>query len=403
MKVFSGISAVAVKGGALHALWTFPSIVGSAFMLAWAAESAQFFISQGLSLAILAWVQTLPEFAVEAVIAWQAPHTPGGIHLVSANFTGAVRLLVGLGWPMIYATAALFHRRKHNRPLGIIRLEAEHSVEVMGLLAAVLLFSVVGFKGTLSVWDGVALMALYAAYMFLLQRIPPQELEEAAEEEWPIRRIVVLPRGRRNAAIAGLFLGGAVLIYFTAEPFLHSLLALALSLGVSQYVFVQWVAPFLSEFPEKLSAFYWARKVKGAPMALMNMVSSNINQWTMLAAMIPFVYALSAGHVEPIVFDESQRLEIFLTLSQSAFAVCLLVNMALAWHEALVLFALFVVQFFIPSLREEVTFLYLAWTCYEVLRWLMRLERPAAFDEFGRLLKTRVFHGGKPGRGAFKR
>jgi hypothetical protein len=66
------------RGGsaAWSALWTFPSILGSAFLIAWAAESAQFMISQGLALAILAWLQTLPEFAVEAVIAWEAGKDP---------------------------------------------------------------------------------------------------------------------------------------------------------------------------------------------------------------------------------------------------------------------------------------------------------------------------------------
>ena len=53
------------------ALWTFPAILLAALILAWAAESAQFFVSQGLALALLAWLQTLPEFAVEAVIAWK--------------------------------------------------------------------------------------------------------------------------------------------------------------------------------------------------------------------------------------------------------------------------------------------------------------------------------------------
>src|SRR5437667_1550922 len=72
------------------------------------------------------------------------------------------------------------------------------------------------------------------------------------------------------------------------------MLAVAGLLGVSQFVLVQWVAPFLSEFPEKVSAFYWARRVSRAPMALMNMVSSNINQWTVLAAMIPIVYGYSS-------------------------------------------------------------------------------------------------------------
>ena len=35
-------------------------------------------------------------------------------------------------------------------------------------------------------------------------------------------------------------------------------------------------------------------------MALMNMASSNVNQWTMLAAMIPIVYSISLGHVAAV-------------------------------------------------------------------------------------------------------
>src|SRR3954463_7134595 len=111
------------------ALWTTPAILFSAMLIAWAAESAQFFIAQGFALAILAWLQTLPEFAVEAVLAWKQQ-----VPLLLANLTGALRLLTGLGWPMIYATAAFFYRRRHNKPLREIVLEREHCVEVVGLL-----------------------------------------------------------------------------------------------------------------------------------------------------------------------------------------------------------------------------------------------------------------------------
>src|SRR5213075_1334002 len=100
-----------MKSSPLSALWTFPSILFSAFIIAWGAEAAQLLISQGLALAILAWLQTLPEFAVEAVIAWQAGKDMSQSHLAIANFTGSLRLLVGLGWPMIYFVAAAFRRR----------------------------------------------------------------------------------------------------------------------------------------------------------------------------------------------------------------------------------------------------------------------------------------------------
>ena len=73
---------------ALHALWTFPAIIFAAILIAWAAECGQFYISQGLALAVLAWMQTLPEFAVEAAIALDAAKNPQQMHLITANFTG---------------------------------------------------------------------------------------------------------------------------------------------------------------------------------------------------------------------------------------------------------------------------------------------------------------------------
>src|ERR1041385_3547410 len=105
LKVLAFLSTAG--GSALSALWTFPSILASAFLVAWGAEAAQFLISQGLALAILAWLQTLPEFAVEAVIAWDAGREPERAHLAIANLTGAIRLLLGLGWPMIYFVFAV--------------------------------------------------------------------------------------------------------------------------------------------------------------------------------------------------------------------------------------------------------------------------------------------------------
>ena len=97
-------------------------MIGAAFVVAWGAEAAEFLISQGLALAILALIQTMPEFAVEAVIAWKAGKNPDMVHLAIANFTGSLRLLTGFGWPMIYAVAAFYSRRRRGRQLGAIAL-----------------------------------------------------------------------------------------------------------------------------------------------------------------------------------------------------------------------------------------------------------------------------------------
>ena len=351
--------------GAAAAWWTFPSVLGSAMLIAWAAEAAQFLISQGLALALLAWLQTLPEFAVEAVIAWQAGQTASDpavlpavrLHataLMTANLTGSLRLLVGLGWPMIYITAAMFHRKSNKDRLKEIRLEDEHSVEIIFLLVAIAYFAVIWFKGTLTWIDTLVLSVIYFVYLYFLKKIPPQEEEKIEDMDRIPRFILRQRRPLRNAMIGAMFAGGGLILYFAAHPFLESLKALAVGLGISTFVFVQWVAPFLSEFPEKVSAFNWARRVTSAPMALMNMVSSNINQWTMLAAMLPIAYALALGHVGTIDFDQHQELEILMTIGQSLLGALFLANMKFRWWEAALLFTLWAVQFILSGFEKPI-------------------------------------------------
>jgi len=237
------------RRAALQAMWTFPSVVASAFIVAWGAEAAQFYVSQGLALALLAWIQVLPEFAVEAVIAWERD-----IPLMTANFTGALRLLTGLGWPTIYVVHLLSRRMRGERDrLPRITLDEEHSAEVIGLVAPLAYFAFIILKGSLGLLDGAVLLLLYGGYLALLQRIPPREAESVDDAPRLVQRIVRLPSGPRVTAIVALFAVGGVLLFVAAHPFLFSMIGLATLLGVSQFVFVQWVAPFLSELPEFLS------------------------------------------------------------------------------------------------------------------------------------------------------
>jgi cation:H+ antiporter len=166
------------------------------------------------------------------------------------------------------------------------------------------------------------------------------------------------------------------------------MLKYAVYFGVSEYLFIQWVAPFLSEFPEKLSAMYWARQRGKASMALMNMVSANINQWTMLAAMIPAVYSLSQGHVMFVPFDDQQRKEILLTISQSLLGMLLLSNMSFHIVEAAGIFILWGSQFLVPDLHTSVTLVYFAWSAYEVIMILFVRRRVAAITAFVALWKA---------------
>jgi cation:H+ antiporter len=399
LRRFSIVSALSAAGSAAwSALWTFPSMLASAFLVAWAAEAAQFLVAQGLALALLAWLQTLPEFAVEAVVAWGAGKDPRQTHLAIANFTGAIRLLIGLGWPMIYFVAAISASRSgRRRTWADVRLEPEHSVEIMGLVPPQLYFFWIWYKAQIDLVDSVVLILLYIIYLGILWRMPPKREDEVGDVGVVPRAVLRLPGRLRGAAVFGLFVAGGALLYFTAHPFLNSMLALAATLGVSNFIFIQWVAPFLSEFPEKVSAFYWARKVTGAPMALMNMVSSNINQWTVLAAMIPIVYSISRGQPSALHFDPEQRLEILITILQSLLAVMILANMRFAFWEASVLFILWFVQFIRPELRDEVSWIYGAWALFLVIFGFGHRGGFRAFTTFIRVFRKYVL-GREAGR-----
>lgn len=342
--------------------WSLVVILVSAFVIGWGAETAQTFIPRAVALSLLAWLQTLPEFAVEAQIAWNQQRD-----LMIANLTGSLRLLVGLGWPLIFFVHFFFHGM-HKRPVvKEITLEAEDYLGVMFLFISILYFCVILAKGSLTIWDSVVLTIIYVVYLWIgATKFQSHEAEEEDDLPWIGKHIVKLSTGPKYFFTTLLFVAGGVALYYSVHPFISTLERWSLQLGISTFVFVQWVAPFLSEFPEKVSAFNWARQEKKAPMALMNMVNSNINQWTMLAAMIPLVFNLSLGHFEPVVFDHMHWVELALTIAQSVLGGVLLLDMRFSMWDALAIFVLWIVQFIFGHLREEVAIIYCVWAAFEV-------------------------------------
>ncbi|HEY6986914.1 MAG TPA: hypothetical protein VH369_00945 [Bryobacteraceae bacterium] len=372
------------------ALWTTPCILLASVLITWGAESAQFFVAQGFALAILAWMQTLPEFAVEAVLAWHRETA-----LLLANLTGALRLLTGLVWPAIYLTAAFIHRRNTHQPLRKIPLDLHHSVEVIALIPPLLYAFVIWWKANLHFYDACVLTVFYAAYLLILTRLPPVEKEGVEDLETIPRAIVQAPRAKRIAAICACFFVGGALIYFVAEPFLGSIIAVATALGIPTFIVIQWFAPVISEFPELASSFYFARQPGKASVGFMNIASSNINQWTLLVAMLPVVFSISAGSITGFSLDPQQQDELLLTIAQSVAALMLLLNMEIGWWEALLMLILFAAQFVVPAFlgepsRRFVTLAFFIWIAIELIRIAVRRQLPPALASFAETWRTQV-------------
>lgn len=152
------------------------AIVAAAFFLSWAVEGLETVMSQALALAILAVIEVAPEFAFEVVLAWRQQ-----TELVAASVTGVIRLLLGVGWPLVVLVAYVSARRQ-GRAFREIQLDARQSVELLYLLAASAYGLVIALKGTLSVIDSAVLALLYALYLYTAFRARKgaEEEEEAA-------------------------------------------------------------------------------------------------------------------------------------------------------------------------------------------------------------------------------
>jgi cation:H+ antiporter len=141
-----------------------------------------------------------------------------------------------------------------------------------------------------------------------------------------------------------MFIGAAAIILLCAEPFAESLVSTGEEFGVSTFLLVKWLAPLASEAPELLIAgmFAWRLNTNAGLGAL---VSSKVNQWTLLVGTLPIVFAISSRSHHGLPLDALQREELFVTAAQSAFAVAILASRSISVREARLLLGLFVVQF----------------------------------------------------------
>ena len=335
----------------LQALSSGVAIFGAAFMLSWAAELAQKDIPQALAIALLALIAVLPEYAVDMYFAWSAGKDPKYTAFAMANMTGANRLLIGVGWAAVVLTYWLKSGKR------AIKLEPGHKIEILYLGLATIYSFVLPFKARIDLVDGAVLITIFVLYMRAASRAEHVE----TELEGPAAMIEGWGESARRLLTAVFFLTSGFTIFIAAEPFAEGLLATGRTFGIEEFILVQWLAPLASESPEFIVAILFALKAQpGTSMGAL--LSSKVNQWTLLVGMLPVVYAISAGTTGGMHMDSRQVEEVLLTAAQSLFAVVVLVNLSFSLFEATVIFILFSTQLLFPDpkFRFYYSFFYIA-------------------------------------------
>jgi cation:H+ antiporter len=353
------------------------AVVGAAFLLAWAAEVAQLDVSAGLAIAVLALIAVLPEYAVSFVFAWEGGrngcHVENGENpcsLVLANMTGANRLLIGVGWALV-VIIAWFRFRSAGRPRNDVPLPRSSTVEV-GFLGIATLYSLtLPFKSTVSLFDLLVLFGIFVAYTIRISRAPA----EPPHLIGPAAYVGTFSRVRRRVTYVAYFAYAAIVILLSAEHFAQGLVQTGQQIGISSFVLVQWLAPLASEAPELLVAGLYAWRLS-TTNALGTLLSSKVNQWTLLVGTLPLVFSIASGSLSGLPVDSLQSKELLLTAAQSLFAVALLANLDLSIYEALGLLSLFAAQFVLGAVFQSDTELVVVACAYVALGlWLLFRRR----------------------------
>jgi cation:H+ antiporter len=334
------------------------AIVGASLLLTWAAEVAQLDLSPALAIGGLALVAVLPEYVVGAVFAWRgghavarygaacqsaaavAAHSDAPCSLALANMLGANRLLIGIGWSLVVLVAWRRTRSQRGRLLKGVTLGREHSVELSFLALATLWCLTLPFRHSVGLVDSAVLFAVFGGYGYRLLAAPAQEAELEGVAAWLGARSTA---ARRIFAVVLVALAAAT-IFLCADGFADALVASGSVLGVSQFFLVQWVAPLASEAPELIVASVYAWRLRAA-VGLGALVSSKVNQWTVLVGSLPIAFAIASSSWAGLPLAAAERQEVALTAAQSVFGVAVLGNLEVSTAEAMALFGLFTSEF----------------------------------------------------------
>jgi cation:H+ antiporter len=425
--------------GSVHAIGVGPrvalsgvAVLGASFLLAWGAETAEKDVPRAFAIAVLAVLAVAPEYAVDALYAWQAgsggatAEACNGVsktameqgstelarachdaNLAVANMTGANRILIGLGWSGI----ALFtvwkawqgradpNVRETDRFLdGAVEIDRGLSLEILFLLAATAVAFTVPFMGGIGAIDTLVLVGLYVVYISVVIR---GDVEEHGEQVGVPLYLQRKSFPVRSAASLSLFVYSGIMIFTAVEPFAHGLESIGLNYGIPEFFMIQWIAPLASESPELIVVAYLVNKARSTA-AFNALISSKLNQWTLLIGTLAVVYSIALGRYGVLPFDSKQAAEIWITAAQSLFAIAILVNFRISVKESLLLFGLFlsqvVIEFGIIQLVEEPTatdysilLLQLYTVVYLVLAAALFWGRSDSLREIGARSKRTIF------------
>jgi cation:H+ antiporter len=323
-------------------------VVGAAFLLGWAADAGEAVFHGGLVLAAVALTTVLPELIIEVRFAYLQQ-----LQLITANLTGATRLLLtgAVALPVAVAYVA-YRRRQSAEPF---TLAAPRRLELAMLLVAAVFAVQIVIRGRLTLIDGFIFVALYLHYARRVQGTPDEQPAVVGVGAG----LLTLPPRYRRPAVAALIGIAAAVVATIASPFADALLQTGASVGLNPYHLIQSVVPLVTEAPEFVTVTVLVMNRRpGQGLAVF--LAASVSQWTLGPSALSFAY-LAGGGGASIALGGREQVEIVLTIAATLFVVAALVSRRPERVDAWLILGAFAIEVIYPapSVRIAVAFVLL--------------------------------------------
>ena len=290
------------------------AIFGAALLISWSAESSEKDISGSFVIALIALIAVLPEYSIESILAYTAGKSfknnnfvyTDRVGYVSANVTGANRLLSGLGWPLIM----LINIYRNQKTTNVIK---DNNLEIIIIsigLSSMILNSILSFQ---SLFISAILIVCYIFYLYITSKKESHDFEFVGISKY----LTELKKSTRISINLLLIAFSALSIFMVSHPFVESLIHIGEKLGIDEYYLIQWLAPLASESPEILIAGLFAFRNKPLE-SIAIILSSQANQMSLLIGSMGGIFAFATNKFVSFPINHTQGVEFLLT---SAFAL----------------------------------------------------------------------------------
>ena len=269
-------------------LWL-AELTGASFLLSYGAEHlSKRYGAKFVGRTLLSIATTLPEIAI---VIYAAADGFYGTAIGSGLGSNLLMMTLGLAIMLLIATTRL-----SKAPLKGVNVAAFRLDKIFLLITAIM--SAVLFLDGYNFIDGFIFIGMFIAYLVMAlveMRAENKAAKKMAEHRvgnnQQIIEISNSTKGLGSEMIKAIlaFAVGTAGIFFGAEPFIASLSAFSVDIGISVIVLAVIISPIAGEMPEKISMMLLARKGSaGASVAVANVLGSKILNNTLLLAVAVF-------------------------------------------------------------------------------------------------------------------